>query len=111
MYVDDLADACIYFMKKRFKETTINVGTGKDYSINYLAKLVLKTIIPNRNIKIRYDLSKPNGTPRKVLDIKLKRLWLDSKIKFKRINFKNLVKILYKKKLDEKHNCYNRGCF
>ena len=58
-------------MKKRFKETTINVGTGKDYSINYLAKLVLKTIIPNRNIKIRYDLSKPNGTPRKVLDIKL----------------------------------------
>ncbi len=72
IYVDDLADACIYFMKKNIKETIINIGTGKDYSIKYLAKLVLKTIIPSRykNIKIKYDLSKPNGTPKKVLDIK-----------------------------------------
>ena len=72
IYVDDLADACIYFMKKNIKETIINIGTGKDYSIKYLAKLVLKTIIPSRykKIKIKYDLSKPNGTPKKVLDIK-----------------------------------------
>ena len=71
MYVDDLADACVHFMKKKFKETTINIGTGRDYSINYLAKLVLKSILPNKNIKIKYDLSKPNGTPRKVLDVNL----------------------------------------
>ena len=57
--------------KKKFKETTINIGTGRDYSINYLAKLVLKSILPNKNIKIKYDLSKPNGTPRKVLDVNL----------------------------------------
>ncbi|MDB4082162.1 GDP-L-fucose synthase [Candidatus Pelagibacter sp.] len=73
IYVDDLADACIYFMKKKIKETIVNIGTGKSHSINYLAKLVLKTIIPTRSkeIKIKYDLSKPNGTPKKVLSIKL----------------------------------------
>ena len=71
IFVDDIADACIYFMKKKIKETIINIGTGKDYSINQYAKLVLKIIIPNKKIKIKYDLSKPNGTPRKVLDIKL----------------------------------------
>ena len=73
IYVDDLAEACLYFMKKNIKETIINIGTGKDHSIKYLAKLVLKTIIPNRHkeIKIKYDLSKPNGTQRKVLDISL----------------------------------------
>ena len=49
----------------------INIGTGKDYSINQYAKLVLKTIIPNNKIKIRYDLSKPSGTPKKVLDVSL----------------------------------------
>ena len=72
IYVDDLADACIYFMKKNIKETIINIGTGKDYSIKHLAELVLKIIIPSRHkeIKIKYDLSKPNGTPKKVLDIK-----------------------------------------
>ena len=61
----------VYFMKKKIKETIINIGTGKDYSINIYAKLVLKTIIPNRKIKIKYDLSKPNGTPKKVLDVSL----------------------------------------
>jgi len=75
IYVDDLAEACLYFMKKNIKETIINIGTGKDYSIKYLAKLVLKTIIPNsyQEIKIKYDLSKPNGTPKKVLDVSLAR--------------------------------------
>jgi GDP-L-fucose synthase len=71
VYVDEIAEACIYFMNKNFKETTINIGTGKDYSIKQYAKLILKLIIPKQKIKIKYDLSKPNGTPRKVLDIKL----------------------------------------
>jgi GDP-L-fucose synthase len=71
IYVDDIADACIYFMKKNFKQIMINIGSGKDYSIKEYAKLVLKTIIPGRKIKIKYDLSKPNGTPKKVLDISL----------------------------------------
>tara|TARA_B110000444_G_C18821706_1_gene588082 strand:- start:412 stop:1350 length:939 start_codon:yes stop_codon:yes gene_type:complete len=71
IYVDDIADACIHFMKKNIKETIINIGTGKDFTITHFAKIILKSIMPKKNIKIKYDLSKPNGTPRKVLDIKL----------------------------------------
>jgi GDP-L-fucose synthase len=71
IYVDDLADACIFFMKKNFFGTILNIGTGKDFSIKQYAKTILNKIIPENKIKIKYDLSKPNGTPRKVLDIKL----------------------------------------
>ena len=71
IYVDDLADACIYFMKKRTKETLINIGTGKDYSIKEYVKSFLKVIFPNNRLKIIYDKSKPNGTPRKVLNVNL----------------------------------------
>ena len=71
IYVDDIANACIYFMNKRFKETFLNIGTGKDYSVRDYAKLILKLVIPEQKVKIRYDLSKPNGTPKKVLDIAL----------------------------------------
>jgi GDP-L-fucose synthase len=71
IYVDDIADACIYFMKKNFKETIINIGSGKDYTIKEYAQKILKHIVPKKNIKIKYDHTKPNGTPRKVLDISL----------------------------------------
>ena len=71
VYVDDIADACIYFMKKRFKQTTLNIGTGKDRSIKQYAKIILNLILPNKKIKIKYDKSKPNGTPRKVMDVSL----------------------------------------
>jgi len=71
IYVDDIADACIFFMKKNFFGTILNIGTGKDFSIKQYAKIILNKIIPKNKIKIKYDLLKPNGTPRKVLDIKL----------------------------------------
>jgi len=71
IYVDDIADACIYFMNTKIKENTVNVGTGKDLTIKKYAELMLRLIIPERKIKIVYDRSKPNGTPRKVLDISL----------------------------------------
>jgi len=71
IYVDDLADACVFFMKKKFTETILNIGTGKDFSIKQYAKIILDKIIPKNKVKIKYNLSKPNGTPRKVLDIKL----------------------------------------
>jgi len=71
VYVDDIADACIYFMKKRFKQTTLNIGTGKDRSIEQYARIILNLILPNKKIKIKYDKSKPNGTPRKVMDVSL----------------------------------------
>ena len=71
IYVDDVAEACIFFMNKNIKETIVNIGTGKDYTINEYAKEILKLIIPNKKIKIKYDLTKPNGTLRKILDVSL----------------------------------------
>ena len=71
IYVDDIADACIYFMKKKTKETLINIGSDKDYKIKEYAKIFSKVITPNLSFKIKYDLSKPNGTPRKLLDVSL----------------------------------------
>jgi len=71
IHVDDLAKACVYFMKRKTKHTLINIGCGKDYSIKYYASLILQLIIPNKKIVIKYDKSKPNGTPKKVLDISL----------------------------------------
>ena len=71
IYVEDIADACVYFMNKRTKESLINIGTGKDYSIEYLAKYFLKILLPEKKIKIVFDKSKPNGVPRKVMDVKL----------------------------------------
>ena len=71
IYVDDIADACVYFMKKKIHHTVLNIGSGKDFTIKEYVDIILKNIVPNRNIKIKYDLSKPNGTPRKVLNVNL----------------------------------------
>ena len=71
VYVDDIADACIYFMRKKIKENVINIGTGKDYTIKTYAKLILNLICPQKKVRVIYDKTKPNGTPRKVLDISL----------------------------------------
>ena len=75
IYVDDIADACLFFMKKKIKETVINIGTGNDYTIKEYAKKILKQIVPNKKILIKYDLQKPNGTPRKVLDVSLAKMY------------------------------------
>ena len=84
IYVDDIADACIYFMKNKIKENIINIGTGKEYTIKTYAKLILKLICPKVKVKIIYDRTKPNGTPRKVLDISLaKRYGWKPKYKLK----------------------------
>ena len=71
IHVDDLANACVYFMNKKTKHSIINIGTGKDYSIKFYATLMKKIILPNKKIFIKYDLSKPNGTLRKILDVSL----------------------------------------
>ena len=71
IYVDDVADACVYFMNKKIKENYINIGTGRDYTINDYVKKLIKLILNNKNIKIKYDKQKPNGMPRKVVDISL----------------------------------------
>ena len=73
IFVDDIANACVYFMRKKIKETIINVGTGKDYSIRDYVKIISSRINPKVKIDIKYDKTKPNGTPRKVLDVSLAR--------------------------------------
>ncbi len=84
LHVDDLAEACVYFMNKKVKETLINIGSGKDFTIKQYAQLMLNILIPKNKIKIGFDLSKPNGTPRKVLDISLaKKYGWRPKIKLK----------------------------
>ena len=66
MYVDDLADACIYFLKKKTKDSLINIGTGIEKSIFQYAKFILKKI--NYECQIIFDKSLPDGTPRKIID-------------------------------------------
>lgn len=68
IHVDDIADACIYFMNKK-SENIINIGVGKDKRILDYAKIIMK-ILKMKN-KIYFDLSKPNGVKRKLLDISL----------------------------------------
>ena len=67
LYVDDLANALIFLMNNYNEESHINVGTGEDISISDLA-LLIKEIIGYKGT-IVYDESKPDGTPRKLLDV------------------------------------------
>ena len=66
MYVDDLADACIYFLNKKTKDTLINIGTSHDKSIFEYTKFILQKI--NYECKIILDKSKPDGVQRKIID-------------------------------------------
>tara|TARA_A100000164_G_scaffold183878_1_gene163253 strand:+ start:2122 stop:3048 length:927 start_codon:yes stop_codon:yes gene_type:complete len=68
LYVDDLADACVYFMNKP-SPSLVNIGTGIDKTILQYAKFLQRQI--NYFSTITLDLSKPNGTKRKVLDVSL----------------------------------------
>lgn len=73
LYVDDLADACVFLMNHYSGNETVNVGTGKELTIKELTELVAEII--GYKGKINWDTSKPNGTPRKLLDVsKLKDL-------------------------------------
>ena len=67
MYVDDLADAIIYFMNKNFKEAYLNIGTGIDHNIKWYAKFISKKL--NYRVKFKFDHKMPNGTKRKILNI------------------------------------------
>lgn len=69
LYVDDLADACLHLMDNYSDEVQVNVGTGRDMEIRELAELIRDIIGFEGGIV--NDLSKPDGTPRKVLDVSL----------------------------------------
>jgi len=79
LHVEDLADACVFLMDHYEDSEIINIGVGKDISIIELADLI-KDIV-GFNGTIHYDRSKPDGTPRKLLDVsKLKALGWQPKI-------------------------------
>ena len=67
LYVDDLADACIFLMNTYHGNETVNVGTGKELTIKELAELVAEVV--GYKGEICWDSSKPNGTPRKLLNV------------------------------------------
>ena len=69
IYSKDIANACIYFLFKRTKEKTINIGSGYEKSILDYAKLLMKAA--NHKCKIKYKNKELTGTPRKILDSKL----------------------------------------
>ncbi|MCL4078694.1 GDP-L-fucose synthase [Coriobacteriia bacterium Es71-Z0120] len=67
LHVDDLADACLFLMQNYDDEEIVNVGVGEDVSIAELAALIARIV--GYEGEIVYDTSKPDGTPRKLLDV------------------------------------------
>lgn len=67
LYVDDLASLCVFLMNNYSGNEVINAGTGKELTIKELAELVALTV--GYKGRIMWDTSKPNGTPRKLLDV------------------------------------------
>ena len=67
LYVDDLAELCVFLMNEYVGDETVNAGTGKEITIKALAETVADVV--GYKGKIEWDTSKPNGTPRKLLDV------------------------------------------
>jgi len=67
LYVDDMADACVFMMENYNDSQFLNIGTGQDISIKELVEMIAE--LTEFKGKITWDTSKPNGTPRKVLDV------------------------------------------
>ena len=69
MFVEDFAEALIFFMNKKIKEPFINIGIGKDFSIDWYAKYIMKRL--NVKLRIVYNKNRSDGMPKKCLDINL----------------------------------------
>ena len=96
MYVEDIADACEYFMRKKTRHSLINIGSGIENTIENYAKFIMNKL--NLKLNIQKDLSKPNGTPRKILSTKLaKKYGWKSKINLD-VGFNLTYKDFLKKK-------------
>lgn len=67
LYVDDLANLCVFLMNNYSGNETVNAGTGKELTIKELAELVARTV--GYQGEILWDATRPNGTPRKLLDV------------------------------------------
>ncbi|MCA9669789.1 MAG: GDP-L-fucose synthase [Myxococcales bacterium] len=79
LHVDDMADACVYLLEETDETSLVNIGVGKDISILELAQLIQRVV--GYEGAIEHDLDKPDGTPRKLLDVsRLQRLGWRAKI-------------------------------
>jgi GDP-L-fucose synthase len=67
LHVDDLADACVFLMQHYSEQPHINVGTGEDLTIRALAEMVRDVVYPAA--RLQFDTGKPDGMPRKLLDV------------------------------------------
>ena len=67
LYVDDLADACVHMMARGYDGPLVNIGTGEDVTIRELAQTVMAVV--GFGGRIVFDATKPDGTPRKLLDV------------------------------------------
>jgi GDP-L-fucose synthase len=67
LHADDLADACLFLMREYGGDEHVNVGTGEDLAIRSLAELVRDVVAPD--LEIEWDATKPDGSPRKLLDV------------------------------------------
>ena len=83
LYVDDLAEACIFLMDEYLHDETINVGSGQEFTIKELAETICEVI--GFKGELVFDKSKPDGTPRKLLDVtRLKEMGWAPKLTLKR---------------------------
>ncbi|SDJ64528.1 MULTISPECIES: GDP-L-fucose synthase [Bradyrhizobium] len=100
LYVDDLADACVHLMKVYSSSELVNIGTGEDITIAEFARLV--AAIVGYDGKISFDAARPDGTPRKLLDIrKLEKLgWRAT------TPLKNGLKLAYQAYLSESKSAF-----
>jgi GDP-L-fucose synthase len=97
MHADDMADACVYLMKNYDKEKFVNLGVGTDVSIKELAHLI-KEIVGYKG-EIVFDATKPDGTPRKLMDVS----YLHSLGWVHKINLEQGIKSVYNEFKASKH--------
>jgi GDP-L-fucose synthase len=67
LYADDLADACVFLMEQGYSGPLVNIGTGTDVTIRELAETVTRVL--GFTGTLRFDTSKPDGTPRKLMNV------------------------------------------
>ena len=95
LYVDDLADACIHLMKIYSSGELVNIGTGEDITIAEFARVV--AAVTGYGGEISFDTSRPDGTPRKLLDVsRLAKLGWRA-----RTSLEDGIRLAYRAYLDE----------
>ena len=90
LYVDDLADAILFFLNKRIKEPFLNIGSGKEYTIKWYVNFLIKEL--NVKTKIKFDKKKPDGVKSKLLDINLAKSYGWKATTSLKIGLQNTVK-------------------